>query len=101
MFLFLLFTFFREEYDGSLALAPPIFTASTYKTPSDYVLGEPGRFVYGRYGNPSRNGAEAVIAELEGAKYCMLFSAGKVMHTFPEVYNSKQLERNLDPLRLS
>lgn len=70
----------REDYDGSIALAPPIFTASTYKTPSSYFLGDPGQFVYGRYGNPSRNGAEVVIAALEGAKHCLLFSAGMYVY---------------------
>lgn len=35
--------------------------------------GEP---LYGRYGNPSRNSVEAVLASLEGAKFTMCFSSG-------------------------
>ena len=36
-----------------------------------------GKYVYGRYGNPSRDGAEVVLAGMEKAKHTMLFSAGK------------------------
>lgn len=32
--------------------------------------------MYGRYGNPSRNGVEAVIAAMEGAQHTLIFSSG-------------------------
>ena len=67
--------FSREEWDCSLAVAPPITTSATY-----YMAGpeeEEGAPLYGRYGNPSRNAVEAVLASLEGAKYSLCFSSGK------------------------
>jgi cystathionine beta-lyase/cystathionine gamma-synthase len=36
----------------------------------------PGEFMYGRYGNPSRDALEATLAALEGAKYALAFSSG-------------------------
>ena len=35
-----------------------------------------GEFLYGRYGNPSRHAAEAILASLENAKYALAFSSG-------------------------
>ena len=61
-------------------MAPAIFPSAVYKTPAEYKLNEPGTYVYGRYGNPSRDGAEAVIAKMEGAKETMLFSVPALAH---------------------
>ena len=36
----------------------------------------PGELIYGRYGNPSRNSVEAILARLEGAEHAMCFSSG-------------------------
>ena len=36
----------------------------------------PGELIYGRYGNPSRNSVEAILARLEGAEHTMCFSSG-------------------------
>ena len=70
-------TLAREAYDASTALSPPIATASTFRTPVDYVLDSGSDYVYGRYGNASRNGLEAVVAAMEGAKHSLIFSSGK------------------------
>ena len=42
----------REKWDGSRCVAPPITLASTYlmSTPEE----QPDEWLYGRYGNPSR-----------------------------------------------
>ena len=109
----------RDAYDASTSLSPPIMTASTYRTPVDYVLDSGTHkydnrtvlssfsqkypsiylhlsilklgndYVYGRYGNPSRNGLEAVVAAMEGAQHALIFSSGEVLF-FP-------LSRNCTP----
>ena len=35
-----------------------------------------GETIYARYGNPSRNSVEAILASLEGAEHAMCFSSG-------------------------
>ena len=52
-------------------------------------------YVYGRYGNPSRNGVEAVIAAMEGAQHSLIFSSGELQfflfQCFEEVYQNRFL----------
>ena len=49
-------------------------------------------YVYGRYGNPSRNGVEAVIAAMEGAQHTLIFSSGELLfQCFEEVYQNRFL----------
>ena len=49
-------------------------------------------YVYGRYGNPSRNGVEAVIAAMEGAQHALSFSSGELLfQCFEEVYQNRFL----------
>ena len=40
-------------------------------------------YVYGRCGNPSRNGLEAVVAAMEGAQHALIFSSGKPLFGAP------------------
>ena len=48
--------------------------------------------MYGRYGNPSRNGVEAVIAAMEGAQPTLIFSSGELLfQCFEEVYQNRFL----------
>merc|ERR1719347_73417 len=55
-------------------LAQPITLSATFELPSGVeIAGEP---VYGRYGNPSRDQLEAVLASLEQAEHCLTFSSG-------------------------
>ncbi len=50
--------------------------ASVYRTPVDYVLNDPSHYMYGRYGNVSRDGVEAVLAGMEGARDAYIFASG-------------------------
>ena len=54
---------------------PAITTAATFvMSGPEEVENEP---LYGRYGNPSRNSVEAILASLEGAKHnALCFSSG-------------------------
>ena len=65
---------FREEWDCSSGMMPAITTAATFVMSSAEEID--GELLYGRYGNPSRNSVEAVLASLEGAKHAMCFSSG-------------------------
>ena len=65
----------REKLDGSRCVVPPITLTSTYlmSTPEE----QPDEWLYGRYGNPSRDQVELTLAALEGdAKYALCFSSG-------------------------
>jgi cystathionine beta-lyase/cystathionine gamma-synthase len=53
---------------------PAITTAATFVMSGPEEIG--GEPLYGRYGNPSRDSVEAVLASLEGAKHAMCFSSG-------------------------
>ena len=57
-------------------MMPAITTAATFvMSGPEENKDEP---LYGRYGNPSRNSVEAIIASLEGAKHnALCFSSGK------------------------
>ncbi len=60
--------------DETGAVVPSIQSAATYARDQNY---EPRRpYTYRRDGNPTTEHAEAIIAELEGAKESMLFSSG-------------------------
>ena len=62
-------------------MMPAITTAATFvMSGPEENKDEP---LYGRYGNPSRNSVEAIIASLEGAKHnALCFSSGKKYMTF-------------------
>ncbi|MBT9172692.1 MAG: Cystathionine beta-lyase MetC [Syntrophomonadaceae bacterium] len=60
-----------DEHYGALSV--PIYHASTYRQRS---VEEPGRYEYGRSGNPTRNALEELIAGLEGGKYGFAFASG-------------------------
>ncbi|TRY78768.1 hypothetical protein TCAL_11796 [Tigriopus californicus] len=66
----------KEEEDGSTSVVPSITNAATFKTSSDYILGQGNAYCYGRYGNTTRNTLEATIAKLEGAAQAFAFSSG-------------------------
>ena len=64
-----------EQWDGSRCVVPPITLSSTYlmSTPEEI----PGEWLYGRYGNPSRDQVEITLAAIEGnAKHALCFSSG-------------------------
>ncbi|MBS3943045.1 MAG: PLP-dependent transferase [Dethiobacter sp.] len=60
-----------DEHYGALSV--PVYNASTYRQRS---IEKPGRYEYGRSGNPTRNALEALIAELEGGKHGFAFASG-------------------------
>lgn len=60
---------------------PPIYQTSVFSFDSlpavdEAFSGEPGAFVYSRYGNPSMEALELVIADLEGAESALVASSG-------------------------
>lgn len=61
-----------DEQTG--AVAPPIHPTSTFARGSDHEL--MGAHFYSRYGSPTLDHAEAIIAQLEGAAGCLLFASG-------------------------
>ena len=55
-------------------MMPAITTAATFvMSAPEEVQDEP---LYGRYGNPSRNSVETILARLEGAAHALCFSSG-------------------------
>lgn len=58
-----------------LDIAPPIHMSTTYERAADGTY--PGGRVYSRADNPTYDGAEALLASLEGAAGAMLFSSGQ------------------------
>ncbi|MBU2998609.1 PLP-dependent aspartate aminotransferase family protein [Roseovarius nubinhibens] len=56
------------------AIVPPIQPSATYARDEDYAVRR--SYMYRRDGNPTTEQAEAIIADLEGAADCMLFSSG-------------------------
>jgi cystathionine gamma-synthase len=68
------------------SITSPVYLTSTYTFPGtrelvDYMEGRAEREEYGRYGNPTREAAEAKLAALEGAQSCVLFSSGMAAMT--------------------
>lgn len=59
------------EHTGALSF--PIYNASTYKQQS---IEKPGRFLYGRYSNPTREALEGLIAVLESGTEGFAFASG-------------------------
>jgi cystathionine gamma-lyase len=55
------------------AVAPPIFTASTFAQDG---VGKPRGYEYSRSGNPTRERLERAVAELEHGKHGLAFSSG-------------------------
>ena len=63
----------QAEQWNSLAVVPPITTATTYKlTDPSEVKG----FLYSRLDNPTRSCLETCLAAAEGAKHALCFSSG-------------------------
>ena len=65
----------KDQWDVSSSVAPPITLSATYlmSTPEEI----PGQWLYGRYGNPSRDQVELTLAAIEGdAKHALCFSSG-------------------------
>jgi len=60
-----------DEHYGALSV--PVYHASTYRQRS---VDKPGRYEYGRSGNPTRHALEALICELEGGAYGFAFASG-------------------------
>jgi cystathionine gamma-synthase len=56
------------------AVVPPIQTATTFARDGQYDL--PGPHVYGRYGTPTTDQTEHVLAKLEGASGALVFASG-------------------------
>ena len=67
---------FRENWNCSQSVVPPITMTSNFIMSGTAEV--PGEFLYGRYGNPSRDALEATLAALEDAKYALAFSSGIV-----------------------
>jgi len=61
-----------EESTGSVV--PPLHTATTFARDHDYQLR--GKHLYSRYGNPTIDQAEEIIARLENAAGAMLYASG-------------------------
>eukprot|EP00830_Metopus_es_P007586 TRINITY_DN1720_c0_g1_i4.p1 TRINITY_DN1720_c0_g1~~TRINITY_DN1720_c0_g1_i4.p1 ORF type:complete len:401 (+),score=78.94 TRINITY_DN1720_c0_g1_i4:77-1279(+) len=54
------------------AVIPPIYTSSTFEVFAD----QPYKYIYGRFGGPTRTVLEDAIAALEGGKFCIATSSG-------------------------
>ncbi|XP_076266914.1 cystathionine gamma-lyase [Rhynchophorus ferrugineus] len=61
-----------EKWD-SLAVVPPIVTASTFKQDGP---ANPRQYEYSRSGNPTRDVLENVLARLDNGKYGLTFASG-------------------------
>ncbi|MEO0342007.1 MAG: aminotransferase class I/II-fold pyridoxal phosphate-dependent enzyme [Pseudomonadota bacterium] len=61
-----------DEVTGSVI--PPMHTAATFARDENYDLRQ--GYMYSRYGNPTSDHAEKIVAELEGAADTLLFSSG-------------------------
>ena len=65
----------KDKWDVSSSVAPPITLSATYLMSEPEEI--PGEWLYGRYGNPSRDQVELTLAAIEGdAKYALCFSSG-------------------------
>ncbi|XP_025110485.1 cystathionine gamma-lyase-like [Pomacea canaliculata] len=63
----------EPEQWKSMAVVPPISTATTFK---QFAPAEHAGFEYSRSGNPTRNCLEKCLAALEGGKHGLCFSSG-------------------------
>ena len=61
-----------EEATGSVV--PPLHTATTFARDADYQLRD--RHLYSRYGNPTIDQAEEIIARLENGHDALVFASG-------------------------
>lgn len=60
-----------DEHTGAVSI--PIYHASTFRQKS---IDEPGKYDYGRSGNPTREALEGLMAVLEGGTHGFAFSSG-------------------------
>lgn len=63
----------NEPDKATGAVAPPIFTASTFAQDG---IGKPRGYEYSRSGNPTRERLERTVADLEGGKHGLAFASG-------------------------
>lgn len=63
----------REENAEIKGVNYPLYLSSTFIQDS---IGDYGEFVYSRSNNPTRNNAEQLIAQLEGAEHALAMSSG-------------------------
>ena len=62
----------KKKWDGASSVAPPITLSATYIMSAPEEI--PDEWLYGRYGNPSRDQTEMTLAALEGnAKHALCF----------------------------
>ena len=61
------------------AVVPAIQPATTFARDTDYEL--PDAYVYGRYGSPTIDQVEAVLAKAEGAHAALVFASGMAAFT--------------------
>lgn len=81
--------FSSKQWDCSTGVMPPITTSATFVMSGPEE--NPNEHLYGRYGNPSRNSVESILASLEGAKHALCFSSGmslcvSLFLKFPRVF---------------
>jgi cystathionine beta-lyase/cystathionine gamma-synthase len=60
-----------DAHTGAISI--PIYQASTYH---QHDIEQPGKYDYGRSGNPTREALEKTVAALEGGRYGYAFSSG-------------------------
>ncbi len=60
-----------DKHTGAVSI--PIYNASTYRQDS---LDKPGAYFYGRYGNPTREALEGMMAVLESGSHGFAFASG-------------------------
>ncbi len=67
----------RPDYNAG-AVVPPVYFTSTYRYPRRYseLVGRSKAYLYSREENPTREGPEQLLAELEHAERARLFSSG-------------------------
>ncbi|CAD7091238.1 unnamed protein product [Hermetia illucens] len=63
----------EPEQWKSHCVVGPITTTTTFQQPLPNELGE---FIYGRYGNPTRNVLEKCLAHLDNGEHCVTFASG-------------------------
>ncbi|MDQ5852550.1 MAG: PLP-dependent transferase, partial [Chloroflexota bacterium] len=69
----------HEQAPRATPTSPPIYTTSTYLHPSAQELDQAfdeGGLTYSRYGNPTVNGFEAVVAAAENGRGAVAFASG-------------------------
>ncbi len=71
---------------GALPLTTPIYATTTFRFQSTadferYLGGDPGKYIYSRYANPTIQAAESKLAALEAAEAALVTSSGQAATT--------------------